>query len=211
MGDPSVTVLMTVYNGGKYLKESVRSVLSQTFEDFEFLIINDCSTDDSVKIIESFNDERLKFLYESGLGNTKMKVIIRCHPAAPYETFKKYIDFKMPDNFIIDNQKSIQEELSDTDIVLYTWTTVAIEALKLGLPVIYFDVLDPMYVDPLFKCNALKKSVKKPEELLSAIKDFYNMDDKSFYTEQQIAQEYLKEYFYPVTEDNLASFMPDNK
>jgi len=153
----------------------------------------------------------LKFLYKSGLGNTKMKVIIRCHPAAPYETFKKYIDFKMPDNFIICNQKSIQEELSDTDIVLYTWTTVAIEALKLGLPVIYIDILDPLNVDPLFECNALKKSVKKPEELLPVMEAFYSMNDDIFCKEQQTAQEYLKEYFYPVTEDNLASFMPDNK
>ena len=92
-------------------------------------------------------------------------------------------------------------------MVLYTWTTVAVEALRLGLPVIYLDVLNPMYVDPLFECNALKNSVKKPNELLSAINDFYNMDDKSFYMEQQVAQEYLREYFYPVTEENLVPFL----
>ena len=149
----------------------------------------------------------LKFLYESGLGNTKMKVIIRCHPAAPFKSFKNHINFQLPDNFIISNEESVNEELSTTDIVLYTWTTVAVEALRLGLPIIYLDVLNPMYVDPLFECNALKNSVKKPKELLSAINDFYNMDDKSFYMEQQVAQEYLKEYFYPVTEENLAPFL----
>lgn len=69
---PLVTVLMTVYNGGKYLKESVRSVLSQTFEDFEFLIINDCSTDDSVTVIKSFNDERIVIHNnERNLGQTR--------------------------------------------------------------------------------------------------------------------------------------------
>ncbi|BCB96310.1 hypothetical protein JZK55_12320 [Dissulfurispira thermophila] len=149
----------------------------------------------------------LKFLYESGLGQTETKVIIRCHPAAPFKSFKNHINFQLPDNFIISNEKSVYEELSTTDIVLYTWTTVAVEALRLGLPIIYLDVLNPMYVDPLFECNALKNSVKKPKELLSAINDFYNMDDKSFYMEQQVAQEYLKEYFYPVTEENLTPFL----
>ena len=61
--DPLVTVLMAVYNGGRYLKSSIESVLNQTFRDFEFLIINDCSTDDSVKMIESFNDERIVILH----------------------------------------------------------------------------------------------------------------------------------------------------
>lgn len=70
--NPLVTVLMTVYNGGKHLKSSVQSVLNQTFRDFEFLIVNDCSTDDSVKMIESFNDERIIIHHnEKNLGQTK--------------------------------------------------------------------------------------------------------------------------------------------
>jgi glycosyltransferase involved in cell wall biosynthesis len=42
--NPLVTVLMSVYNGEKYLAEAIESILSQTFMDFEFLIINDGST-----------------------------------------------------------------------------------------------------------------------------------------------------------------------
>ena len=72
MKKPFVTVLMPVYNGGEYLKTSVRSVLNQTYKDFEFLIINDCSTDNSVKIIESFNDNRIVIHNnEKNLGQTK--------------------------------------------------------------------------------------------------------------------------------------------
>lgn len=72
MTAPLVTVLMTVYNGGKYLKSSVQSVLNQTFRDFEFLIVNDCSTDDSVKIIESFNDKSVIIHHnEKNIGQTK--------------------------------------------------------------------------------------------------------------------------------------------
>ncbi len=68
----SVTVLMALYNGGHYLKQSVRSVLNQTHHDFEFLIVNDCSTDESVKIIESFHDTRIHIHHNAAnLGQTK--------------------------------------------------------------------------------------------------------------------------------------------
>ncbi|MBI3608074.1 MAG: glycosyltransferase [Nitrospirae bacterium] len=67
-----VTVLMPVYNGGDYLRQSIRSVLDQTFGDFELLIVNDCSTDDSVKVIESFHDPRIVIHHnEKNLGQTK--------------------------------------------------------------------------------------------------------------------------------------------
>jgi glycosyltransferase involved in cell wall biosynthesis len=44
MSKPNVTVLMPVYNAALYLREAIESILSQTFTDFEFLIINDGST-----------------------------------------------------------------------------------------------------------------------------------------------------------------------
>ena len=59
---PAITVLMPVYNGAKYLNESIDSILNQTFSDFEFLIIDDESTDDSVKIIKSYDDPRIKLI-----------------------------------------------------------------------------------------------------------------------------------------------------
>ncbi len=45
---PKITVLMAVYNGESFLRQSVESILDQTFHDFEFLIINDGSTDGSL-------------------------------------------------------------------------------------------------------------------------------------------------------------------
>lgn len=60
---PKITVFMPVYNAEKYLKESVESVLEQTFTDFELLIIDDGSSDNSVNIIESFNDKRIRLIH----------------------------------------------------------------------------------------------------------------------------------------------------
>jgi glycosyltransferase involved in cell wall biosynthesis len=53
MSGPAVTVLMTVYNAGPFLEPSIRSILGQTFTDFEFLIVDDCSTDGSAELAES--------------------------------------------------------------------------------------------------------------------------------------------------------------
>lgn len=50
---------MPVYNTAKYLNEAINSILEQTFKDFEFIIIDDCSTDGSKDIIKSYNDERI--------------------------------------------------------------------------------------------------------------------------------------------------------
>jgi glycosyltransferase involved in cell wall biosynthesis len=59
---PLVSVLMPVYNGEKYLREAIDSILNQTFTDFEFLIINDGSTDDTENIILSYSDARIRYI-----------------------------------------------------------------------------------------------------------------------------------------------------
>jgi len=53
---PVISVIMSVYNGQKYLPECIDSILSQTFEDFEFIIVDDCSTDDSFDILSNYAD-----------------------------------------------------------------------------------------------------------------------------------------------------------
>lgn len=72
MTKPKVTILMSVYNGGKYLRQAIDSILNQTFEDFEFLIINDGSTDKTLEILQSYNDPRIKIVNnKKNIGLTK--------------------------------------------------------------------------------------------------------------------------------------------
>ena len=69
---PRVTVLMTVYNGLPYLEQAIESVLDQTFTDFEFLIVDDTSTDESVATIKSYRDPRIRlFCNEANLGQAR--------------------------------------------------------------------------------------------------------------------------------------------
>ncbi|MDD3876092.1 MAG: glycosyltransferase family 2 protein [Bacteroidales bacterium] len=60
-----ISVLMPVYNAGIYLKDAIESILNQTFREFEFIIIDDGSTDGSLDIIKSYTDKRIR-LIENG-------------------------------------------------------------------------------------------------------------------------------------------------
>ena len=57
-----ISVVMSVYNGEKYIFEAICSVLRQSFSDFEFIIVDDGSTDDTLSIIRSFKDKRIILL-----------------------------------------------------------------------------------------------------------------------------------------------------
>ena len=61
---PKISVLMPAYNVEKYIAESIESILNQTFTDFEFLIINDGSTDGTAQIIKEYakKDKRIRFI-----------------------------------------------------------------------------------------------------------------------------------------------------
>ena len=88
MTKPMVSVVMPVYNGSKYLKEAIDSILNQTFTNFELIIINDGSTDNSEDIIFSYQDRRIYYLKNEhnkgicitlnrGLDNARGKYIAR--------------------------------------------------------------------------------------------------------------------------------------
>lgn len=71
MSAPRVSVLMAVYNGAAYLREAVDSVLAQTYRDFEFVIVDDGSSDESVRIVRSYADPRIKLhVAPRNLGQT---------------------------------------------------------------------------------------------------------------------------------------------
>ncbi len=65
---PKVSVVMSVYNGEKYVCEAIDSILGQTFSDFEFIIIDDGSIDNSGEIIRSFKDNRIILIQQDNHG-----------------------------------------------------------------------------------------------------------------------------------------------
>ncbi|AIH02043.1 glycosyl transferase family 2 [Riemerella anatipestifer CH3] len=140
---PTISVVMSVYNAEEYLEESIDSILNQTYSNFEFIIIDDCSTDSSFAILKEYatKDSRIKLLQKKenkgtqgfienlnwGLEEARGKYIARMdaddisHPTR----FEKQVDFldNNPSVFIIGaqldliNEKNeiIGEKLASTD------------------------------------------------------------------------------------------------
>lgn len=65
---PRVSVLLPVYNGAAYLKESIDSILNQSYRDFELIVLNDGSIDDSRKIVQSYRDTRIRYVEHPNVG-----------------------------------------------------------------------------------------------------------------------------------------------
>ncbi len=70
MNAPFFTVLMPAYNAAPFLRQAVDSVLSQTFTNFEFLIIDDGSTDETAAILKSYSDSRIRICRQENAGVT---------------------------------------------------------------------------------------------------------------------------------------------
>lgn len=69
MSNPRISVLTSIYNSAELIRPAIESVLKQTFSDFEWIIINDATPDNSIEIIESYNDPRIKIYHnETNLG-----------------------------------------------------------------------------------------------------------------------------------------------
>lgn len=71
MANSRITVLMSVFNGIDFLCEAIESVLAQTLGDFEFLIIDDGSTEPVGEVISGYNDPRIRFIRQENMGLTR--------------------------------------------------------------------------------------------------------------------------------------------
>ena len=78
MSKSLVSVLMSCYNGSKYIKSSVNSLLKQTYGNWELIFYDNCSTDNSAEIIKSFKDQRIKYhkaLRHTMIGEAKQNAL----------------------------------------------------------------------------------------------------------------------------------------
>ena len=79
-----VSVVMCCYNSERYIKETIDSILNQTFTDFEFIIWNDGSTDSTEEIILSYEDNRIKYFKDENKGEGKAANLACQHVTSSY-------------------------------------------------------------------------------------------------------------------------------
>jgi len=167
---PKVTVLMTVYNGEKYLAEAIDGILNQTFRDFEFLIINDGSTDGSREIIKAYKDPRINLVdNERNIGLTASLNRGLRLAAGEYVARQDADDISLPER--LEKQISILERNREVAL-LGSWY---LEIDESGNPLREYRLpCEPLQIcwDSIFYCS-FSTVVFRRERVLSNV-GFYN-------------------------------------
>ncbi|AMK75093.1 MULTISPECIES: glycosyltransferase family 2 protein [Methylomonas] len=70
---PRVTVIMPTYNRKKFIGEAIQSVLDQSFQDFELIVVDDGSTDQTSEVVQAFVSEKIKYIYQSNCGRSNAR------------------------------------------------------------------------------------------------------------------------------------------
>lgn len=142
--NPQISVLMPLYNVEKYVNMSIDSVLKQTFEDFELIIINDGSTDESAIIAETYSkdDERIKIYHIENKGLANVRNLALSYANGEYITFVDSDD-AIDADYLELLMKGLDE--NDADISFCSFSRY-VESEKMY----YFDALESGYRQKLF-------------------------------------------------------------
>lgn len=106
---PLVSVIMPLYNAEKFVRIAVDSILNQTYNNIELILIDDCSTDDTMKVVASINDSRIKMIHNEcnkGISYSRNQGLI--HSCGKYIAIMDDDDVSMPER--IEKQVIFMEE-----------------------------------------------------------------------------------------------------
>lgn len=111
--NPLISVVLPVYNCALYIEDAINSIMNQTIQDFEIIVIDDCSVDNTVKIVQSIEDDRIRVIFKE-----RNKGLIDSLNIGFKEAKGKYIarmdgdDISLPDRF----RKQLEILNNDSDI-----------------------------------------------------------------------------------------------
>lgn len=161
-----ISIIIPNYNSEKYIKKCLDSILCQTYKDYEIIIVDDLSTDNSVNIIKEYNDPRIKLIelnkkaYNGGTRNIGVK-----------EANGNYILFLDCDDWIY-SKDSIREiartiSLTHADLIRLSYVAHKDKECRIRLKEKNLDELaNTVFVAPWTKCVKKDKFVEFPENSL---------------------------------------------
>lgn len=117
-----VSIVLPTYNGSKFIKESIDSCLNQTYKNIELIIVNDCSTDNTEELIQSYHDERI--VYVKNDQNQKLPKSLNIGFSKANGT---YLTWTSDDNFYVNNaiEKMVTHlENKKVDLVYAPYKTI---------------------------------------------------------------------------------------
>jgi len=138
------------------------------------------------------------------------RFVLRAHPALHIDTLLSRLNRKIEmQNIIISQGKSLLEDILQTDAVLYWGSTVSMEALMLGKPVVHFESGDFLSCDPLFEFEDFKWVVSKNDKIKAIVDELKNVPAERLSEMRQKGREYIQAYLRPVTEERMMCFLPE--
>jgi len=175
---PKVSVIMPAYNAEKYIAEAIDSILGQTFGDFEFIILNDCSADRTEEIILSYDDPRIVYLQNE--GNLGVAATLNKGLAAvkgEYIARMDADDISLPERFA--KQVKYLDEHNDVAVLGCSIERFSSDR-SLDIRSFSADV-DSMMVDMLFACGVAHPSVMMRTEVIRSLggydEEFNGLED----------------------------------
>jgi len=148
---PRVSVIVPLYNTASFIGRALESVLHQTMSDLELIVVDDGSTDDSLAVVETVDDERLQIIRQSNQGASAARNRGLDEARAPYVAFLDGDDFWREDK--LERQLAVLDKRPDLDLVFACCTVVDEEETPLALtgpgpagPLSYADLLSENFI-----------------------------------------------------------------
>ncbi|MEN3322626.1 glycosyltransferase family 2 protein [Mariniflexile soesokkakense] len=180
---PFFSIVTPLYNKEKYVQETLKSVLNQTFSNFEIIIINDGSTDNSVEEVKKFNDPRIKLYTQTnqGLSGARNSGIKKA--TANYIALIDADDFWLPHHLeqlynLINTYPS--KGLYCTGYTLQKSATIFHRAQFNGLPENFKGIVPDFFKHSLQNCVAWVSAICIPKDVFNDVGDF----DPEIFSEQ---------------------------
>ena len=105
---PKVSVIIPTYNYGRFLGEAIQSVLDQTFADFDLIVVDDGSTDNTREVVASFKDDRIRYIYQENRG------VSAARNAAIWDSKGEHIAFLDADDVWLPEKLELQVKVLDS-------------------------------------------------------------------------------------------------
>jgi glycosyltransferase involved in cell wall biosynthesis len=180
---PLVSIVMAAYNEEKYIHEAIDSILRQTFSDFEFIIVNDGSTDRTEEIILSFSDSRIKYIR----NDQNLKLIASLNKGLSLAR-GKYIARMDSDDISLPERLSIQVQfmeahpeigISGAQLIVF-----GSEDSTMNYPLEYDDLLLRLLITSCFPNNlVIFRSAIMQRHNLTFTSGYHHGEDYKFWTQ----------------------------
>ena len=140
----------------------------------------------------------------------EIRFIVRTHPVLSLDSIlASFGECKndLPSNVVISTIDKVADEMVQCDAVLYWGTTVSLEALMMGRPVIHFDRGDVLGYDPLFEFEDLKWVVDRNSSIQEIISDIQRLEDQEYLGLSNQGRSYVKQYLSKVNDLAMEYFL----